>query len=113
MGDRRIGPNRVGNIFEVLLTQVGKLNPDPAADIIVGRRRNADASGLCDALKPSRNIYAVAKNVVRFDDHVADVDADTKGNPSTFLIGGREFFDEGLEFSLACVASSSWCMSRE
>jgi hypothetical protein len=65
--DHSIGPDWAGNIFEVLLAQIGELDADLASDMIVGRRRNADAAGFCDAFKPRRNIYAVAKDVMRLD----------------------------------------------
>ena len=92
-----IGTNRAGDVFEVLLAQIGELNPNLAANLIVGGRRYANAAGLCNAFKPCRNIYAVAKNVMRLDNHVADIDADAESNPSIFRIGGREFFDAGLK----------------
>jgi hypothetical protein len=123
--------------------------------MVLARRRYADAAGFCDALKPRGDVHAVAKDVVRLDDYVADIDADTESNTPVFRIGGCEFFDVGLELhsgsiastahgnsaknpspvfftmrppcsviagwtasvrstvSLACVASSSQCMSRE
>ena len=95
--DHGIGPYRAGDVFEVLLAQIGELNADLAPDMIVGRRRDADAAGLCDALKPRRNIYAVAKDVMRLDNYVADIDADTESNTPVFRIGDCKFFDAGLE----------------
>ena len=84
--DHGIGPDRAGDVFEVLLAQIGELNADLASDLIVGRRRDADTAGFCDAFKPCRNIYAVTKNVMRLDNHVADIDADTESNSPVFRI---------------------------
>jgi hypothetical protein len=123
--------------------------------MIVGRRRNADAAGFCDAFKPRRNIYAVAKDVMRLDDYITDIDAHPERNAAVFQVADWKFMNVVLElqgspnrfdrarklrqeaipgvfddaaavfgdcwvdgsvksaFSLACVASSSWCMSRE
>src|ERR1700751_2561088 len=45
ISDCGIDPDRAGNVFEVLLAQIGELNPDLASDLVVGRRRDADAPG--------------------------------------------------------------------
>src|SRR6266702_1485448 len=79
-----IDPDRTGDVFEVPLAQIAELNPDLALDLIVGRRRDADAARFCDALKPRRNIYAIPKNVMRLNNHVADIDAHTESNAPVF-----------------------------
>ena len=63
--DHCIGPHRTGDVLEVLLAHIRELDPDFAENLIVSRRRDADAARFGDALKPRRNIDAVAKNVVR------------------------------------------------
>src|SRR5215468_356250 len=65
--------------------------------MIVGRRRDADAARFCDALKPCRNIYAVAKDVMRLDDYIADIDAHTESNASVFHIADCKFMNAALE----------------
>ncbi len=95
--DHGIGPDRAGDILEVLLAQIGELNPDLASDVIVGRRRDADATGFCDALKPRRNVNAVAKDVMGLDNYVADIDADTESNAPVFRITDCKFINAGLE----------------
>jgi hypothetical protein len=153
-GDHGIGPDRAVDVFEAPLAQVSEMSPDLTPDMVVGRRRDADAAGLGDTLEPCRYIDAVTKNVMRLDNYVADIDADTEGNTSVFrLIGcclmrvwnctaartastalgnspknpSPVFFtmrppcseiagvtlSARSAFSLACVASSSLCMSRE
>ena len=64
-----------------LLAQIGELDPDLAADLIVGRRRDADATRLCDALKPRRNVDAVTKDIVLFDNDISDVNPDAEFDP--------------------------------
>jgi hypothetical protein len=80
-----------------LLAEIGELDRDFAANVIVDRRRNADAAGFSDGLQPCGDVDAVPKDVMRLDHHVAHIDADTESNPSVFCICGSEFFDAGLE----------------
>ncbi len=80
-----------GDVLEVLLAQIGELNPDLASDLIVGRRRDADAARFCDALKPRRNVDAVAKDVVGLDDYVADIDAHAESNAPVFHVTDCKF----------------------
>jgi hypothetical protein len=47
-------------------------------EAIVGASRNNYAARLGDPFKPSGNIHAVAKNVIVFDDDVADINSDAK-----------------------------------
>jgi hypothetical protein len=63
----------------------------------VSRRRDADTARFCDALKPRRNIYAVAKDVMRLDNYVADIDPHTESNAPIFHIVYRKVVDAGLE----------------
>ena len=65
--------------------------------MVINGRRDADAVGHSDAFKSGCNVYAVAKNIMWFDDHVADIDADTESNSAVFCITGCEFFYAGLE----------------
>src|SRR5205814_7194636 len=83
--------------FEVLFTHNGELNSDLATDLIVSRRRDADAAGFCDALKPRCDVNAVSKNVISFDDYVADIDTHTESNASVFQLTDCKFLDAGLE----------------
>ena len=89
--DHGIGPHRTGDILEVLLAQIGELNPDLASDLIVSRRRDADAAGFCDALKPRRDVNVVSEDVMRLDNHVADIDAHAESNAPVFRIADCNF----------------------
>ena len=73
--DHDVDPHRALDVFEVLLTQISELDADLASDMIVNGGGNADAAGLCNALKPRRNINAVSKDIMGLGDYIADVDA--------------------------------------
>jgi hypothetical protein len=97
--DHRISSDRKGNVLEILLAQIEELNRDLASNVIVGRRRDADAAGLCDALKPRRNVNAVSKDIMGLDDYVADIDAHAEGNTPVFNLTDGKFLDAGLELN--------------
>jgi hypothetical protein len=59
------------DILDIDLTAVLEANVDPIADALVDDRGNANAAGLCDRFKTRGNIYAIAVNVIAFDNHVA------------------------------------------
>ncbi|SPP93160.1 protein of unknown function [Bradyrhizobium vignae] len=64
----------------MLVAQVGEVNLDLARYLIVGRRRDADAARVCDALKPRRNVNSISKYVMGLNDYVANIDADPESN---------------------------------
>jgi hypothetical protein len=49
---------------------------DLAAHVVVGCARDQHAARLAKALQPGRDVDAIAQNVVAFDQHVAEIDAD-------------------------------------
>jgi hypothetical protein len=59
-------------------THILEGNIDFAANLTLRVIRNADAARLGNALKPRRNVDAIAKNITVIDDDVADMDADAK-----------------------------------
>src|SRR5215469_9389000 len=95
--DNGIGPYRTSNIFQALLAQIGELNPDLASNVIVSGGRDADTARFRDALKPRRYIHAVSKNVTRFHNYVADIDAHTEEDALVFEITDCKFVDAGLK----------------
>src|SRR6185312_2293196 len=95
--DHSVGFDRAGDVFEVLLAQIGKLNPNLAPNVIVGRRRDADTAGLCHAFEPRRNIHAVPEDIMGLDDYVADIDAHTESNAPVLCIAGSKVVDAALE----------------
>jgi hypothetical protein len=76
--DRRIGAHWTSDILEALLAQICKIDRDFAENLIVRRRRDADTTRFGDALKTGGDIDAIAKNVMGFDDYVADINANAK-----------------------------------
>src|SRR6516165_3432864 len=72
----RISTDRPGDVLEGLIAKVSELNRDLVAYLIVGGRRDADATRLSDPLKPSRDIDAIAENVVALDQNVTEIDPD-------------------------------------
>jgi len=65
--------------------------------LIVGRRRDADAAGFCDALKSRRDVDAISKDVMGLDNYVADIDAHAQSNASVFRVTNCKFLDAGLK----------------
>src|SRR5437899_2493993 len=108
------GSHRMIDVLEVLLTQISELYIHLASDLIVGSSRDANAARLCNALKPRRDVDAVPEDIMWFDDHVADVDADAESNSSVFCLTGCEFFDACLELqSGANRFDRAWKLRQE
>jgi hypothetical protein len=58
------------------------LQRELALDLVVGLPGDADATGLGDRFEPSGDVYAVADDVLAFDQHVAEIDADAEEHPA-------------------------------
>ncbi len=112
-----VDPHGPRDVLQRLLAAIRKFRLDAAADMLIGRSRNADAAGFGDPFEPRGDVDAVADQVVALDDHVAKVDADTvdetplNGNASVAL--GRHPLncecafdrrDDGREFDEDAVA---------
>jgi hypothetical protein len=102
--------HRTRNILEALLAHIGKLNRDFADNLFVSRSRDADATRFCDALKTSCDVDAIAKNVMGFDDYVANSNADTKDETFIFSVANREVMDALLE--LRCSPNRLDCAPK-
>ena len=77
-----IDPHRPDDVLELLLTFVGKADVEPAVDVLLHARRDADAAGLRQAFEAGRHVHAVSQDVaVLLHDDVADIDADTQVDP--------------------------------
>src|ERR1700736_2471760 len=92
-----VNVDRPGNILQSLLARVLNLESYLIARVIEDCLRNADTAGFGNALKPCRDVDAVPKDVMRLDDHVADVDAHTERNAPVFRIIHCKFMDTVLE----------------
>jgi hypothetical protein len=73
--------HRPGDVFEVLFAAVLEGDIEAALDVLLHPRRNADAAGIGEALQPSGDVDAVAKNVAVVQDDVADMNADPQFDP--------------------------------
>jgi hypothetical protein len=65
--------------------------------MVVSGRRDADAFGLSDAFKSRCNVYTVAKNIMRLDDYVADIDTHAESDARVFRLADCKLLDTGLE----------------
>src|SRR5271154_442669 len=61
-----------------LLTEVVEPVRQLVPNLVVHDLRNADSVRLGQAFQPGRDIDAIAEDVVRLDDHVAQIDTDAK-----------------------------------
>jgi hypothetical protein len=95
--DHRIGSDWEGDVPKVLFAHINELSTDPASDLIVGARRDANAARFCNALKPRRNVHTIPKDVVRLDNYVADIDSYAERNAIVFGLIDCKFMNAGLE----------------
>ena len=68
------------DILQVLLAGIDEVGCHLAAHLPPGVLGNGDPARFGDALDPRRNVDAVAKDIVTFDDDVSDVDPDPEPN---------------------------------
>ena len=66
------------DVLERLFAHVLKSESEPISHVIADGSGNSDAAWPSNAFQPRRHIDAVAEYVVTFDDHVAQIDADTE-----------------------------------
>ena len=67
---------RTGDVLEGLLAKVSELDPNLTPDLLISRRRDADASRFRDALNSCRNVDTISKDVVTLDQDVSEIDTD-------------------------------------
>src|SRR6516165_2614358 len=73
-----VDPYRPGDVFDLLLPQILKGKRQPVADLVMDRVGDEDPARIGQRFQPRRNVNTVAVEVVVFDDHVAEIDADTE-----------------------------------
>jgi hypothetical protein len=70
-----------------------KLSLDPPAHMLVRCARNGNAAGFGDAFQPRGDVNAVAKDILAFDQDIAEVDANPVEDPlplgRAFVAGGH------------------------
>ena len=74
----RIGSHRPRNVLQVLLAHVDELGRDLVLDLMVRRIGDGDAARLRDAFEPGRDVHPIAQDVIAFDQHVTEIDADAE-----------------------------------
>ena len=79
--------DRVGNILDLLLANVGEMHRQLVGDLLVDGARDADAADRRDALQARRDVHAVAEQIAVALDHVADGDADAEAHLPAGRIG--------------------------
>ena len=74
---QRINPDRIGDVLELSLAEVGDRQIKPPLDLSIGVLRKTDRPGRGNAFKPGGDVDAVAHQIaVAFLDHVAEMNAD-------------------------------------
>src|SRR5580704_6708668 len=74
-------PHRLSDILQGLRSYIIKYNFDFAADLPISVIQNTDSTGIRYSFKASRDIDAIAKNIIVVKDDITDVDANSKFDP--------------------------------
>jgi hypothetical protein len=80
----RIGAYRTGYVLEGLLAKISELDLDFAANLLISRRRDADAAGFGNALQPCCDVNTVTENIVALDQNFTEIDPDPEQHPTVF-----------------------------
>src|SRR6516225_1627719 len=83
-GIHHVGVHRRGDALDVRLPHVPERVRQLVADLITNHPRDADAARLGQCFQSSREIDAVAENVVLFDDYVTQVDPNSEADALVF-----------------------------
>jgi hypothetical protein len=76
---QRIDPDRIVDVLELSLAEVGGRQIKPSFDLPIGVLRKTDCAGICDPFEACGDIDAVTHQVaVRLFDDVAQMNADPK-----------------------------------
>ena len=76
--------DRALDILEGALAKVGEADRYLVLHLLARRSGNADSAGFRQRFQPSRDVHAVAIDVIAFDDDVADIDADAENDAAFF-----------------------------
>src|SRR6516162_7182785 len=68
------------DILDVDFAAVMEASVDSIADALVDNRGDANAARLCNWFKSRCDVYAIAVDVIAFDNHVAQIDANAKND---------------------------------
>jgi hypothetical protein len=73
-----VDPHRTRDVLDLLLAQILKEEGQPVAHVIMNRIGDEHPAGIGQGFDARGDVDAVAINVVVFDDHVAEIDADAQ-----------------------------------
>jgi hypothetical protein len=76
--------DRALDVLEGALAKVGEADRYLVLHLLARRSGNADSAGFRQRFQPSRDVHAVAIDVIAFDDDVADIDADAENDAAFF-----------------------------
>ena len=78
--DNTVGPHRLGDILDLLRTEVVKDDVELAENLLVDLGGHDDATRFGNPLQPCRDVDAIAQNIVAVDDDVPEVNPDPELN---------------------------------
>jgi len=84
MKPNTINAHRASNIFEALLPHVLEGVGQLVAHLIAHYPADADITGLCQCFEPSGYVNTVAKDVLGFDDNVAEINPHSEADALVF-----------------------------
>ena len=76
--------NRSRDVLQCLYATIFEDSLQPILHIVMHPARHAHATGLGDLLQASRDVHAIAVNIVAVDDDIAEIYADSKDDTSVF-----------------------------
>src|SRR6201997_865901 len=77
-GSNPVDPDRAGDVFDLLFTEILKDKGQPVAHLVMNRIGDEHPAGIGQGLDPRGDVDAVAIEVVALDDHIAEIDADAQ-----------------------------------
>ncbi len=77
-------PNRSGDVLQIPLSAVNKVEVEAALDLPCHVVGDADSIGLRLGFQTRRDVYAITMNIVAIDSHIAQIDANTKADADCF-----------------------------
>jgi hypothetical protein len=99
---------RIGDVLQPLLSEIDEIGGYRSPHMTPGIGGDADAARRGEALEARRDIDAVAVNVVRRHDDVAEIDADAQIDAAVLRQPGVPREDDPLHIQgTACVSASN------
>src|SRR5271166_2769462 len=97
---KRIDPNRVGDVLELLMAEIGDSEIEPPFDLTIRVLGQTDRAGLANAFEPRGDIDAVAHEIaIRLLDHVAQMNTDTELDAALGRKTSTTLDEAGLHFN--------------